>query len=65
MEEALTRLEVPHDAKEYPDAGHSFLNRHNAGPFSLMEKVGGFHYHHPSAEDAWQRIFRFFDEHLG
>lgn len=64
LDGALTQLEVPHDVKEYPGAGHSFLNRHNAGPFSLVEKVSGFHYHQPSAEDAWRRIFRFFDEHL-
>jgi carboxymethylenebutenolidase len=65
LEEALTRLDVPHDVHEYPEAGHSFLNRHNGGPpLSLIEKVGGFHFHQPSSEDAWRRIFRFFDEHL-
>ena len=60
----LTGLGVTHDVKEYPDAGHSFLNRHNAGPFSVLEKVAGFNYHQPSAEDAWARILRFFEEHL-
>jgi carboxymethylenebutenolidase len=61
---ALEKKGVPHDVKEYPDAGHSFLNRHNFGPFGIVEKVGGFSYHGPSAEDAWARILRFFDEHL-
>jgi len=60
----LERKGIPHDVKEYPDAGHSFLNRHNFGPFGVVEKVGGFSYHGPSAEDAWARILRFFDEHL-
>ena len=64
LEGVLTGLGVPHDVKEYPDAGHSFLNRHNAGPFSVLEKVAGFNYHQPSAEDAWTRILRFFETHL-
>jgi carboxymethylenebutenolidase len=40
------------------------MNRHNAGPLSVLERVAGFAYHQPSAEDAWQRILRFFDLHL-
>ena len=64
LERALVDAGVPHDVVEYPDAGHSFLNRHNAGPFTVIERVGGFDYHHPSAEDAWARILRFFDTHL-
>ncbi len=64
LDGVLTRLGVPHDVKEYPDAGHSFLNRHNLGPFSVLEKVAGLNYHQPSAEDAWARILRFLDEHL-
>jgi carboxymethylenebutenolidase len=64
LETVLTDLGVPHDVKEYPGAGHSFLNRHNAGPFAVLEKVVGLHYHQPSAEDAWARILRFFDTHL-
>ena len=64
LEQALTAAGVEHDVVEYPDAGHSFLNRHNAGPFSIVEKVAGFSYHEPSAEDAWARILRFFETHL-
>jgi len=60
---ALTALGVPHDVKEYPDAGHSFMNRHS-GPVAVLEKVLGVGYHEPSAQDAWARILRFFDEHL-
>ncbi len=63
---ALTELDVAHDVKEYPDAGHSFLNRINTGPLlSPLVHLTGFDYHHPSAEDAWRRIFVFFDDHLG
>lgn len=65
LEEALTKLGVPHDVKEYSDAGHSFLNRFNLGwAFGPLLHVAGFDYHHPSAEDAWRRIFSFFDRHL-
>jgi carboxymethylenebutenolidase len=60
----LTDLGVAHDVMEYPDAGHSFLNRHNSGPLAVLERVAGFSYHEPSAEDAWARILRFFDVHL-
>jgi carboxymethylenebutenolidase len=64
LDGVLTRLGVPHDVAEYPNAGHSFMNRHDLGPFSVLEKVAGFDYHQPSAEDAWARILRFFGEHL-
>lgn len=66
LERALTELGVPRDVKEYPDAGHSFLNRINVGPLLVpLIHLAGFDYHHPSAEDAWRRIFSFFDEHVG
>ena len=65
LEEVLTGLGVEHDVKEYPDAGHSFLNRHNTGvPLTYLERVAGLDYHHASAEDAWTRIQRFFALHL-
>ncbi|HEU0101220.1 MAG TPA: dienelactone hydrolase family protein [Mycobacteriales bacterium] len=64
LREALEAAGVVHDVKEYPDAGHSFLNRHNAGLLSVVERIAGFSYHEPSAEDAWARILRFFSAHL-
>ncbi|MGY1643473.1 dienelactone hydrolase family protein [Geodermatophilus sp. SYSU D00703] len=64
LEGVLTRYGVPHDVHEYADAGHSFLNRHNVGPFAVLERVAGLGYHHPSAEHAWARILRFLDTHL-
>ena len=64
LETALTGLGVEHDVKEYADAGHSFLNRHGLGPLALIERIGGFAYHEPSAEDAWRRILQWFDKHL-
>ncbi len=64
LETALAERGVVHDVHEYPDAGHSFLNRNNVGPVAPLLRVAGLGYHHPSAEDAWGRILRFFGEHL-
>ena len=65
LENALTTLGIEHDIEEYPDAGHSFLNRINAGPaFAPLIRFVGLNYHHPSAEDAWRRILTFFATHL-
>ncbi|GAC1609955.1 MAG: dienelactone hydrolase family protein [Mycobacteriales bacterium] len=64
LESVLSGLGVEHDVKEYPDAGHSFLNRHNLGPLGVLERVGGFSYDEAAAQDAWARILRFFDRHL-
>jgi carboxymethylenebutenolidase len=61
---ALVERRIPHDVKEYPNAGHSFLDRFDSGPFTPLLKVAGMGYHHPSAEDAWRRILRFFAEYL-
>ena len=64
LQSTLTRLGVDHDVQEYPDAGHSFLNRHGLGPLAVLERVAGFSYHEPSAEDAWARILRTFERTL-
>lgn len=64
LEVALRERDVPHDVKEYPDAGHGFANRVKLGPLAPLAKVTGFGYHHESAEDAWRRVLLFFREHL-
>jgi carboxymethylenebutenolidase len=64
LERALEESDVPHDVKEYPHAGHGFMNRHNLGPLNVLARVAGVGYHHPSAEDAWSRILGFFEAHL-
>lgn len=64
LETALTEAGVEHDVREYPEAGHSFMNRLNVGPLSVLMRVAGVGYHGPSSEDAWTRILRFFDAHL-
>ena len=64
LERALTERGVPHDVKTYEGVGHSFLNHHRAGPFSALERVAGLHFDGAVAQDAWDRILGFFDEHL-
>ncbi len=64
LDGALARVGVKRDVREYPDAGHSFLNRHDLGPAGAILRVAGIGYHEPSAEDAWGRILRFFEAHL-
>ena len=63
LERALTANGIEHDVKEYPDAGHSFLNDHRDLLFRMMS-VAGIGYHEPSAQDARRRIVSFFDTHL-
>ena len=64
LQAALNTLGVPHDVKEYPGAGHSFMNRISTGPFGPAVKILGLNYEHDAAQDAWSRILDFFDEHL-
>ena len=66
LEEALTLHDVPHDVKEYPDAGHCFLNdSENAPTWSLpITRIANVRPHPESAVDAWERIDSFFHEHL-
>ncbi len=65
LEAVLTEGGVPHDVKEYPDVGHAFMNDHPV-PARIRPVVGvaRMAYSAPEAEDAWQRIVSFFEEHL-
>ena len=63
LERALTAAGADHDVKEYPQAGHSFLNDHHDPVFKVL-KIAGVGYHAPSARDARRRIAAFFDAHL-
>jgi carboxymethylenebutenolidase len=68
LEAALERHGVPHDVREYPSAGHSFLNDepHRAGPVMglLLEQVLHAGPDPDAAADAWGRIDAFFRLHL-
>lgn len=66
LEEALTKAGVIHDVKEYPTAGHAFLNDAEAGPRVLrpLLRVAGIGPDPAAAADAWHRIDDFFAHHL-
>jgi carboxymethylenebutenolidase len=67
LERVLSARGVPHDVKEYPDAGHGFLNDHD-GAFGVLVSVlgplAGLGYDEAAATDARRRIVAFFDAHL-
>lgn len=66
LDAALTRAGVEHDVREYPNAGHAFLNDAMAGPMALRPilRVMGVKPEPDSAADAWARIEAFFSTHL-
>lgn len=53
--------QIPHDIKTYPGAGHSFANQLPGQP---LIRVAGFGYNQAATDDAWERVFAFFGEHL-
>jgi carboxymethylenebutenolidase len=62
---ALDAASIPNDVRTYPDAGHSFMNRHEGllavlGPHTPMHAA----YDEDAAADAWSRMLAFFDRHL-
>jgi carboxymethylenebutenolidase len=71
LDRVLEALGVEHDVREYPEAGHAFLNDHEgAGDrspliFVVMGKFAGpSGFHEPSANAARSRIVAFFSRHL-
>jgi carboxymethylenebutenolidase len=66
LEAALAANGVPHDVREYPAAGHGFMNQHR-GPLGLGETVlavAGIRFDPEADEDARRRIGAFFATHL-
>jgi carboxymethylenebutenolidase len=63
LEAALTALDVPHELKIYPKAGHSFMSPKPAGlkPVTMLARLD---YNPEAAEDAWRRILAFFGQYL-
>ncbi|ULN48456.1 dienelactone hydrolase family protein [Mycolicibacterium goodii] len=65
LESSLAKGAVDRDIKEYPDVGHSFMNKSGIpAPFTIIERLAGFAYSDPEAEDAWRRTFAFFEKYL-
>jgi carboxymethylenebutenolidase len=68
LEAALSRQDVPHDVKVYPEAGHAFMNNNSGRVYQVMKTLSSttarIGYQPEAAADSWTRIFAFFDEHL-
>jgi carboxymethylenebutenolidase len=60
---ALERRRIDHDVKEYPNAGHSFLDEHK-GLLGVLGVLIGSSYKDKDAADARGRIRAFFARHL-
>lgn len=62
----LTKKNIKHDIKEYPEAGHAFMNPHQAGGpvFGNLLRITGAKPNPEAAADAWSRIEKFFAEEL-
>lgn len=63
LERALERALVAHDVKEYPDAGHSFMNNHESLFFKAL-RFADIAYDEQATLDARRRIAAFFHTHL-
>jgi carboxymethylenebutenolidase len=66
LESALDAVGVEHDVKEFPTAGHSFLNDQEEGPRALrpLARVMGIGPDPAAAPEAWRRIEDHFAKHL-
>ncbi len=67
LENALTVAGIEHDVKEYPEAGHAFMNPTMAGPWWLqpvLKRAVGVKPDPEASADAWLRIEEFFGAQL-
>jgi carboxymethylenebutenolidase len=66
LESHLAALGVPSDVKTYPHAGHSFFSKVEGwqGWLARMPSPMAVGYDEDAAEDGWQRMLAFFDEHV-
>lgn len=62
----LESLGVEHDLKEYPHAGHAYMNRHD-NLLMRLSAIGPMRsrYDEDAAEDSWTRMLGFLETHLG
>jgi len=64
LETALDKLGVDHDVKEYPDVGHSFMNKRSNRVVQMMAAAGSFGYDEAATADARARIVSYFRKYL-
>lgn len=66
--EVLTKLEVPHHVKVYPNVGHGFMNDHAPKDQTLLlrflARISGTEYDEAATRDAGRRIVEFFNRYL-
>ncbi|KJX75115.1 dienelactone hydrolase family protein [Mycobacterium lepromatosis] len=61
LHQATQTRHITADIKVYPGAGHSFANELPGQP---LLRITGFGYNQAATEDAWNRVFAFFDKYL-
>lgn len=63
----LVALDVPHELVVHEGVGHSFMNAHTDPLFTYGRHFPPLYagYDEPTEADAWSRLLRFFDAHLG
>ena len=61
LQRVLDHKGITNDVKTYPKVGHGFASKLPAQP---LLRITGFGYNQQATEDAWERVFAFFDEHL-
>ncbi len=66
LEQFLTELDVPHEVRFYPEAGHSYMNHSGWGWANRLINRTPFQigYQEEAAEDSWTRMLAFFGQHL-
>lgn len=61
---ALERAMIPHDVKEYADAGHSFMNNHRGYGVLKVLRYKAVGYNEAATMDTRRRIAAFFHRYL-
>jgi carboxymethylenebutenolidase len=61
LREVTAAKQITNDIKVYPGVGHSFAN---TLPVQPLLRISGFGYDQAATDDAWNRVFAFFGEHL-
>ena len=61
LREVTEAKQITADIKVYPGVGHSFANPLPGQP---LLRITGFGYNQAATDDAWNRVFAFFGEHL-